>query len=158
MVRGITLFKGDITKSQSVKNCGKPEVKYTKGLLDELPTNDTAPTDWYEMMKEIWETHPDFMTEKAEETSENTKPSKKKKNSKKKGEDRDAGFDVIENEEPDLGDLSGMGKLAENDKLDLENSGFDWIIDDETEKEVAKHRDFGGRFSLEDLGPNPLDR
>ena len=110
------------------------------------------------MMKEIWETHPDFMEEKAEETSENSKPSKKKKNSKKKGEDRDAGFDVIENEEPDLGDLSGMGKLAENDKLDLENSGFDWIIDDEIEKEVAKHRDVGGRFSLEDLGPNPLDR
>ena len=55
-------------------------------------------------------------------------------------------------------DFSGVGKLAANDKLDLENSGFEWIVDEEIEKEVAKHRDVGGRFSLEDLGPDPLDR
>ena len=115
--------EGDITRSQDAAICGQPEVPHTADLFD-LPSKKFAPTDWYEMMKEIYETHPDYAKEREE---------KKKKEAKKKAKESDE-------------TINDASRLAENPHLDLSNAGFDVIVDEEIEKEVQQHRDVGGRF------------
>ncbi|CAG5108647.1 Oidioi.mRNA.OKI2018_I69.chr1.g3891.t1.cds [Oikopleura dioica] len=82
--------RGDITMSQAADKCGRPVYDHTEGLLEKV-SKKNAPADWYEMMKEVYETHPEFKNKK------NKFANRAAKNDKV--DLTDAGFENIDAEE-----------------------------------------------------------
>lgn len=124
------LRSGDITKSQKKDVCGQPEIAHTEGLFEHLPSKKNAPVDWDEMMKEVYATHPDYAV----------KSDKKKKG--KKDDDRTLAMDNV-------GLEGNSSRLSANSNLDLGLEGFEWIVDEQIEKEISKHRDAGWLFAVQ---------
>ena len=67
-------------------------------------------------------------------------------------------LEVEEDEDYDADRSMGFEDLAflgHNKYLNLSNIDFNWIVDEQIEKEILKHRDVGGRFSIKNVGPKP---